>query len=156
MQNESNHTAELLNGEVNQEQAELLKLLLKDVDNEPVLDKYLSLNAINKKTRDVVIGHVNLTPFENNFYGLTEKIYQQIEKKLKPLTYEELSQKLKEAEAELNECRDAVVSLYNYTYKLIYNNASKLNDGWGRAIDKFRDNFQQYYYKCDAKRDNVF
>ena len=154
MQSESNHTAELLNGEVNQEQAELLKLLLKDANNEPVLDKYLSLNIVNKKTRDAAIGHVNLTPFERNFHSLTEKIYQQIEKKLKPLTYEELTQKLKEAEAELNECRGAVVSLYGYTYNLIYNNESELNDGWDRAT--FKSKFNRDYYKCNAKRDNVF
>ena len=55
MQNESNHTAELLNGEVNQEQAELLKLLLKDANNEPVLDTYLKHNAINKKTRNALL-----------------------------------------------------------------------------------------------------
>ena len=155
MQNESNHTAELLNGEVNQEQAELLKLLLKDANNEPVLNTYLKHNAINKKTRNALFHErLQLTTFENNFYLLTEKIYQQIEKKLKPLTYDELTQKLKEAGAELNDCRGAVVSLYGYTYNLIYNNESKLGSRWDR--DTFKSKFDRDYFKCKTKRDNVF
>ena len=87
-------------------------------------------------------------------YLLTEKIYQQIEKKLKPLTYDELTQKLKEAGAELNDCRGAVVSLYGYTYNLIYNNESKLGSRWDR--DTFKSKFDRDYFKCKTKRDNVF
>ena len=154
MQNESNHTAELLNGEVNQEQAELLKLLLKDANNEPVLDKYLSLNTINKKTRNALFHErLQLTTFENNFYLLTEKIYDKIDKKLKPLTYEELTQKLKEAESELNECRGAVVSLYTFTSNLIHNNESMVATGWDFT---FKSKFDKDYFKFKTIRDNVF
>ena len=149
MQDEANHITELLSGEVNQEQAELLKLLLRNANNKPVLDKYLSINTVNKKTRDDVIdARSNLTTLEHNFYLLTEKIYQQIKKKSIPLSYKELVEKLKKTEAELTECRSVVVSLYTNNISLIYNSKPKLNRRIEYVI--FKKQYEKYYIKCNA------
>ena len=107
MQNEANYTAELLIGDVNQEQVEQLKLLLVDNENENAganaLYEYLKNNVINKNTRDAVVysvGPWNSSLLISGFYRDIDKIYKIALDDL-PKYYEKLSNRLKETEAEL-------------------------------------------------------
>ena len=99
----SNQTVELLTGELDRDQTGLLFYLFRNPENKVVLDEYLKLNTVNKKTRDFVCAgnRSNKKPIYDDFYNMTEEVYKLIEKNIAPDTYVALADKLKQTETKL-------------------------------------------------------
>ncbi len=99
-----NQTAELLNGAADHDQANFLKYLLRNSNNGSLLEKYITDNIVNRETFKLVFNNRRPLASENEFgyrvYNAMDHIYTKIEKKLIPLTYDELAAKLKETETE--------------------------------------------------------
>ena len=148
MQDEANYTIELLEGEFNQKQYKLLKVLLEDENNRPILDTYLKLNTINRGTRNSIINddYPANTPLKKLFMDITDETYAQVYKKITPLKFDDISQKLKDAESELAECKNVINDMYLTTVCLIRSNSHKL-ENWRSDLDNFKSSYEKYYNK---------
>ena len=148
MQDEANYTIELLEGKFNKKQYNLLKVLLEDENNRPILDTYLLHNTINRGTRDSIINddYPADTPLKKLFMDVTDKVYAQVNKKITPLKFDDISQKLKDAETELAECKSVINDMYLTTVCLIRSNSNKL-ENWREDLDEFKASYEKYYNK---------
>jgi hypothetical protein len=99
-----NQTAELLNGAADHDQANFLKYLMRTSNYSGFFKQYITDNIVNRETFKLVFNNRCPLASENEyghcFYNELDRIYTKVEKKLIPLTYDELVAKFKETENE--------------------------------------------------------